>query len=122
MNRITPTIERIFNTRIKKMLFIISICVMILSFAGAALFYEGVGIAYDSPITANLLILGLLAPTFVLLILTKEKRLRVIIFAVWFWLSMGVVGVLEAGLITLLIGGLLPATLWAGYSWIKGAK
>ena len=121
MDSLVLILERIFDTKIKKMVFVISNCWMVLGFASASFFYSQSSFV-DNTFSANLAIFGLLAPIFVLMLLVKRKVVKIAVLLGWFYCSAGILFFFEAGFGAFLIGGILPIILWAGYTWVKGAK
>ena len=121
MSSLLLVLEKIFDTKIKKVVFVISNCWMILLFASASFFYDQ-SVFVKNTLSANLAIFGLLAPVFVLMFLVKRKVVKIAVLLGWFYCSAGILFFFEAGFGAFLIGGILPIILWAGYTWVKGAK
>jgi hypothetical protein len=110
-------IQRMFNTKIKKTVFVTAMCWMILCFAGASISYNTYS---DNSLSGNLMVIGLIPPSFVLMFLVPSGRAKMVVFAAWGFVSFSIIGVFGGGWTAWLLGGILPATLLGGYLWIKG--
>ena len=111
-------IQKMFNTKIKKTVFVTAMCWMILCFAGASISYN----YFEATVSGNLMVMGLIPPSFVLMFLVPSGRAKMGVFAAWGLVSFLIISAFEAGWTAWLLGGILPAILLGGIYGLRETK